>query len=212
MSASPVREALRELGRLIYADELGELFDGAWEHRASFMVNVLADTGGQGHWCDDVNTPAKETCADLLPRALNLALADLKRRYGDDPKQWRWGEAHFALSEHRPFGRQAQLAKFFDIRVPSPGDTYTVDVGRNTLTNESAPFASRHAASLRAIYDLADLDKSVYIHSTGQSGNLLSPLYKNFAERWARVEYIPMSMKRSDALDGSLGTLKLQPQ
>ena len=203
---------LRELGRLIYADELGDMFDAEWAHRADFMYHVLADTGGQGHWCDDVNTPAKETCADLLPRALDLALADLKRRYGDDPKRWRWGEAHFALSEHRPFGRQAQLAKFFDIRVPSPGDTYTIDVGRNTLTNESAPFASRHAASLRAIYDLADLDKSVYIHSTGQSGNLLSPLYKNFAERWARVEYIPMSMKRSDALAGSLGTLKLQPQ
>ena len=203
---------LRELGRLIYADELGEIFNGAWEHRATFMYDVLADTGGQGRWCDDVNTPAKESCADLLPRALDLALADLKRRYGDDRKQWRWGEAHFALSEHRPFGRQAQLAKFFDIRVPSPGDTYTVDVGRNTLANESAPFASRHAASLRAIYDLADLDRSVYIHSTGQSGNLLSPLYRNFAERWARVEYIPMSMRRSDALDASLGTLKLQPR
>jgi penicillin amidase len=203
---------LRELGRLIYADELGDMFEAEWAHRADFMYHVLADTGGQGHWCDDVNTPAKETCADLLPRALDLALADLKRRYGDDPKRWRWGEAHFALSEHRPFGRQAQLAKFFDIRVPSPGDTYTINVGRNSLANESAPFASRHAASLRAIYDLADLDKSVYIHSTGQSGNLLSPLYKNFAERWARVEYIPMSMKRSDALAGSLGTLKLQPQ
>jgi penicillin G amidase len=203
---------LRELGRLIYADELGELFDDAWEHRAKFMYNVLADTGGQSHWCDDVSTPARETCAELLPRALALALADLRRRYGDDPKQWRWGEAHFALSEHRPFGRQPQLARIFDIRVPSPGDTYTIDVGRNTLTKESAPFASRHAASLRAIYDLSDLDRSVYIHSTGQSGNVLSPLYKNFADRWARVEYIPMSMKRSDALDGSLGTLKLQPQ
>ena len=116
------------------------------------------------------------------------------------------------MSEHRPFGRQPLLAKLFDISVPSPGDTYTVDVGRNTLSNETAPFASRHAASLRAIYDLADLDKSVYIHSTGQSGNLLSPLYKNFTERWARVEYIPMSMKRSDALEGSLGTLKLLPR
>jgi len=52
----------------------------------------------------------------------------------------------------------------------------------------------------------------MYIHSTGQSGNLLSPLYKNFAERWARTEYIPMSMQRSDALAGSLGTLKLQPR
>ena len=203
---------LRELGRLIYADELGDMFVGEWAHRADFMHNVLADTGGAGHWCDDVNTPARETCADLLPKALGLALADLKRRYGEDRAQWHWGDAHYALSEHRPFGRQPQLAKLFDIRVPSPGDTYTIDVGRNTLSNETAPFASRHSASLRAIYDLADLDKSVYIHSTGQSGNLLSPLYKNFAERWARAEYIPMSMQRSDALAGSLGTLKLQPQ
>ena len=203
---------LRELGRLIYADELGELFDGAWEHRATFMHDVLADKAGQGRWCDDVATPAKESCADLLPRALDLALTDLKRRYGSERKQWRWGDAHFALSEHRPFGRQAQLAKLFDVRVPSPGDTYTVDVGRNSLNNESAPFASRHSASLRAVYDLADPDKSMYIHSTGQSGNLLSPLYQNFAERWARTEYIPMSMKRSDAAVESLGTLKLQPR
>ena len=203
---------LRELGRLIYADELGGLFNGEWAHRADFMLNVLADKGGAGRWCDDVRTPAKESCADLLPRALELALADLQRRYGDDRRQWHWGEAHYALSEHRPFGRQAQLARLFDIRVPSPGDTYTVDVGRNTLANEDAPYASRHSASLRAIYDLADLDKSVYIHSTGQSGNLLSPLYGNFAERWARVEYITMSMKRGDAAADALGTLRLQPR
>src|SRR5208282_1283591 len=114
------------------------------------------------------------------PKALEQALADLKRRYGEDRKLWRWGDAHYALSEHRPFGRQPLLAKFFDIRVPSPGDTYTIDVGRNTLANEAAPFASRHAPSLRAIYDLSDLDKSEYMHSTGQSGNVLSPLYKDF--------------------------------
>ena len=52
----------------------------------------------------------------------------------------------------------------------------------------------------------------MYIHSTGQSGNLLSPLYKNFAERWSRAEYIQMSMQRRDALVNSLGTLKLQPR
>ncbi|MHB8667580.1 MAG: penicillin acylase family protein [Burkholderiales bacterium] len=203
---------LRELGRLIYADELGDQFDGAWEHRARFMYNVLADTNGQGHWCDNVNTPAQETCAELLPKALDLALADLRRRYGGDRKQWRWGTAHSAVSEHRPFTHQPLLAKFFDIRVPSPGDTYTIDVGRNRLADASAPFANHHAASLRAIYDLSDLDKSEYMHSTGQSGNVLSPLYRNFAGPWSRVEYIPMSMKRSDALNGSLGTLRLQPR
>jgi len=203
---------LRELGRLIYADELGDLFSAEWAHRAEFMHNVLANKHGQGRWCDDVKTPVRETCAELLPKALALALADLKQRYGEDRGRWRWGEAHFALSEHRPFGRQAQLARLFDLRVPSPGDTYTVNVGRNTLSNEAAPYASRHAASLRAIYDLSDPDRSLYIHSTGQSGNLLSPLYGNFAERWARVEYLPMSMKRGDAEAGALGTLTLQPR
>ncbi len=203
---------LRELGRLIYADELGELFDGAWGHRPIFLHNVLADIAGQGHWCDDVNTAVKETCADLLPKALALAMADLKRRYGSDRDKWRWGVAHFALSEHRPFGRQAQLATIFDIRVPSPGDTYSVNVGRNTPANASEPYASRHAASLRAIYDLADLDKSVYMLSTGQSGNRLSPLYENFAQRWSRAEYIPMSMQRVDAEADALGRLKLLPQ
>ncbi len=202
---------LRELTRLVYADELGDLFQGEWEHRAVFIHNVLADKSGQSHWCDDMNTPAKETCAELLPRALSLALADLKRRYGEDRSRWRWGEAHFALSEHRPFGKQALLAKLFDIHVPSPGDTYTVDVGRNSLANEAEPYASRHAASLRAIYDLSDLDKSVYVHSTGQSGNVLSPLYANFAERWSRVEYLPMSMKRADAEAQALGRLTLKP-
>ena len=203
---------LRELSRLIYADELGEIFDGSWEHRSTFMFNVLADKNGQGRWCDNVTTSAKETCAELLPQALELALADLKRRYGADRSKWRWGEAHFAHSEHRPFGKQAQLARLFDITVPTPGDTFTVNVGRNLLSNDAAPFANRHAASLRAIYDLADLDKSVYMHSTGQSGNLLSPLYDNFAARWAKVEYIPMSMKRGDAEAGALGTLSLQPR
>ena len=203
---------LRELSRLIYADELGEIFDGSWEHRSTFMFNVLADKNGQGRWCDNVTTAAKETCAELLPQALELALADLKRRYGADRSKWRWGEAHFAHSEHRPFGKQAQLARLFDITVPTPGDTFTVNVGRNLLSNDAAPFANRHAASLRAIYDLADLDKSVYMHSTGQSGNLLSPLYDNFAARWAKVEYIPMSMKRGDAEAGALGTLSLQPR
>ncbi|HST01335.1 MAG TPA: penicillin acylase family protein, partial [Usitatibacter sp.] len=52
------------------------------------------------------------------------------------------------------------------------------------------PFANRHAPSLRAIYDLADLDRSLFMQSTGQSGNVMSPWYSNLAERWARVEYI----------------------
>ena len=70
----------RELTRLVYSDELGpELFTDSWDQRVVFMRNVLQDTAGQSRWCDDITTPQRETCADLIKRALVLAVADLKR-------------------------------------------------------------------------------------------------------------------------------------
>ena len=47
-----------------------------------------------------------ETCEEQLALSLEAALADLRKRYGDDATLWRWGEAHAARHEHRPFGRQ----------------------------------------------------------------------------------------------------------
>ena len=121
------------------------------------------------------------------------------------------GEAHLARHEHRPLGRQPLLAKLFDITVPSPGDTYTVNVGRNIMSNDAEPFANRHAASLRAIYDLSDLEKSLYIHSGGQSGNILSEHYKAFSEAWAKNEYIPMRAERKTLDAEPHQLLKLVP-
>jgi penicillin amidase len=186
----------RELTRAIYADELGEAFRQNWLARALFLAKVLSGDPEAARWCDDVRTPAAETCEEQLSQSLDAALADLGRRYGTDPSQWRWGEAHAARHEHRPFGRQPLLARLFDITVPSPGDTYTVNVGRNVMNNDAEPYANRHAASLRAIYDLSDPEKSLYIHSGGQSGNVLSDHYRAFSEAWAKNEYIPMRAER----------------
>ncbi|HTQ44339.1 MAG TPA: penicillin acylase family protein [Polyangiaceae bacterium] len=182
----------REFSRAIYADEMGEAFRGNWLARAPFLTAVLNDVDGEGRWCDDVRTKAVESCDDVLSATLDAALADLRRRYGGDMSAWRWGNAHYALAEHRPFDRVKLLAPFFDITVPSPGDPYTVDVGRSRFEDEARPFASVHAPSLRAIYDLSDVDNSLYIHSGGQSGNVLSPYYRTFSAAWAQGEYIPM--------------------
>lgn len=207
---------VRMAARRIFEDELGpELLKDYWEQRNVHQptVNVLRNLNGQGRWCADTaaKTSAPGTCADVLARSLDEALADLEKRYGGDMKSWRWGDAHFARSEHRPFAKVDMLARFFDIRVPTPGDTYTVNVGRHNLRDEKHPFANRHAASLRALYDLSDLENSRFIHSTGQSGNLLSPMYRNYAQRWAEVKYLPMKTRRQDVEQGALGTLRLQP-
>ena len=205
---------VRELSRLIFRDELGEeLMQDYWELRNVYqpMVNVLKDVNGQSRWCGRNAPGTREDCARLLGESLELALDDLEQRYGSDMASWKWGEAHEARSEHRPFGRHGLLSRLFDIRVPTPGDTYTINVGRHSLANEEEPFTSRHAASLRAIYDLSRLENSRFMHSTGQSGHVLSPRYRNFVERWAAVDYFKIPVDRKQAEENGLGTLTLAP-
>jgi penicillin amidase len=201
----------RELTRMLYADELGDAFRANWMPRASFVLRLLSGDASHARWCDDVRTPALETCEELLALSLEAALADLRKRFGDQMSAWRWGPAHVARHEHRPFGRRPMLARLFDIRVPTPGDTYTVNAGRVNLFDDAQPFASRHAASLRAIYDLADPERSLFIHSGGQSGNVLSPHYDAFTAAWARGEYIPMRTERKALEAQPHQLLRLRP-
>ena len=154
-------------------------------------------TRDEARWCDDEATPANETCENIVRIAYDRALDDLARLFGDDVGQWRWGAAHAARSEHRPFSRVPLLARFFDIATPTGGDAYTINVGRLNLGDRNAPFINRHASSLRAIYDLSDLDKSRFIYQTGQSGNILSHHYRDLAEIWGRVEDLPLSLDPS---------------
>ena len=186
----------REISRGLYADELGAAFNPVWGMRAPFVSSALAG-GRTGRWCDDTRTERVETCDDILAEALERALDDLTKRYGADPARWRWGEAHFAWSQHRAFSRVRWLAPFFEIRVPAPGDGYTLNVGQSDFADDAAPYAARHAPSLRAIYDLADLQASVFVHSGGQSGNPLSRHYRDLSALWARGEYVPMLTARS---------------
>ena len=63
-----------------------------------------------------------------------------------------------------------------------------------TVTHRAgAPFTTRHAASLRAIYDLAAPDaNSFWVLSTGQSGSPFSEHYASMVPLWRDVKYLPM--------------------
>ncbi|WP_454764026.1 penicillin acylase family protein [Cupriavidus campinensis] len=206
---------LRELSRLLFEDKVGEAqFNRLWEQRNVQlpMLNAIRDPDGIGaFWCDNTRTPPRETCAETIGLAWQRAIADLDARYGDNPGKWRWGRAHTARAEHKPFGKVPYLAGLFNVRVPTGGDTYTVDVGRHNLRDERAPFENTHAASLRAIYDLSDLSASRFMTSTGQSGNALSPHYRDWTERWAAVQFITIGARPRNVGGDTFDTLVLRP-
>ncbi|HXF54476.1 MAG TPA: penicillin acylase family protein [Hyphomicrobiaceae bacterium] len=195
----------------IYRDELEAAFGDFFDARSAESLSRLLEGRTARDWCDDVRSSGREDCPAVLAAALRVALADLEQRYGSDRTRWRWGSAHYALSEHRPFGQLEPFGGFFNVKVASAGGSDTLNRGQFRFSEEP-PYVNRHAATLRAIYDFADLDSSLFIHATGQSGNPFSPFYRNFAERWARGEYITIPTDRRKIEEGAIGTWRLAPR
>ena len=201
----------RQLSERVLKDELGApLYDRLLGQRGYFdtLEGVLARD--DGWWCDDKATPAVETCAQQVDAAFTAALDELQRLQGADPAQWRWGQAHQARGEHRPFSRVAALARWFEVRQPVGGDTYTVNVSRVSLKADAATgefYLDEHGPSLRGLYDLADRGRSRVIHSTGQSGVPWSPWFRSFAPLWRQVQSVPLF----PAADAAQQVLVVQP-
>jgi penicillin amidase len=87
-------------------------------------------------------------------------------------------------------------------RVPLIGGIFgygvETDGGNDTLNKAGARaygppetlFEDVHGPGYRAVYDLADLDRSRFMIATGQSGNPFSPYYGNLATRWRDGIYV----------------------
>jgi penicillin amidase len=65
--------------------------------------------------------------------------------------------------------------------------------------------------SEREIVDLSNLDNSLALHTTGQSGHAFHPHYDDMAPMWANVEYYPMWWEQESVIKDSEGHLKLVP-
>ena len=136
-------------------------------------------------------------------KALDAALGELTGRFGDDPAGWRWGDAHYAHFRHGVFSRIPLVNRFADIRIPVDGGAFTVNRGQHRSSRDSAPYASVHGAGYRAVYDLSDLDRSLFIQATGQSGHLTSPHYSDLTPLWRDGVFLALGPIAADSPDAA---------
>ena len=186
----------RQLLRGLFADDVGQ---PVWERALNSRTLQDALEGvlerNDASWCDDRGTPAVETCEEQNNAAFTRALEELAKSQGSDVAGWRWGHVHQMRGEHRPFSQVRLLARWFELRFAVGGDTHTVNVSRVGLKPDGATgelYLDEHGPSLRALYDLADPSQSRVMHSSGQSGIVFSPLYRNFVQPWAEVKYVSL--------------------
>jgi penicillin amidase len=169
-----------ELGRMAQ-DELGDVPRG--NVRGRFLVDALRMNSD---WCDDVRTPAVETCAAFQAASLARALDVLRGRLGKDPEQWRWERLHRAVFPHDVFHEVPFLRRFFDLEIGQGGDGFSVNVGGFA---QDGSFQMSDGPGYRQIVDLSEPVGGRYVITTGQSGNVFSRRYRNLLPAWRAGRY-----------------------
>jgi len=201
-----------ELVPTIVGDDLGPLVTKDYRSRFSFatrfLVRTLTDPKAAA-WCDDVKSPAVETCDDAVTTALGRAIAELTRRLGGDIGRWRWDAVHPAVFPHGGLDSLSTLRPLLSRSVPNGGDWSTINVGP---VDVDRPFEQHTVPGYREIIDLSPANDSRFLTDVGQSGHPLSRHYDDFLPDWRAVKHRKMRMERADIDRGALGRLRLTPR
>jgi len=158
----------------------------------TFALYVLS-AATTSPWFVALGDPAITGRDALSGVALDNAAKELSVRLGADIAKWHWGDLHTVAFAH-PLSAAKPLDRILTIGpVRRAGDGYSPNNGAYSLTK---PFTITAHASERQIVDLGNLDASVSILPTGQSGQPFSRNWGDQTQMWASGQYKPMALSR----------------
>jgi penicillin amidase len=186
-----------------------------WPTGGSRWFEVMRHLVGQPNnpWWDDKSTSGVvESRDDILVKAFEDAVTGLEGKYGKDPAKWpAWGQLHTSTFRNATLGESgiAPIENLFN-RGPFPtsgGESLVNATGWDVLKS----FDVNSLPSMRMIVDLNDLNKSLSVHTTGQSGHAYHPHYIDMADLWRNIQYYPMLWDESSVINNAEGHLLLVP-
>jgi penicillin amidase len=194
----------------MYADEMGGdlLNDFVILGNIPIRVTQQLVEEGRSAWFDDISTPEPDSARSILLRSIAEGVALLKDRFGEDMKNWRWGELHQLTLTH-PFGLVKPLDRVFNIGpFPMGGGGTSLMSGEYSFNK---PFAVTVAGSFRMVYDFANPAEIHTVLPSGQSGQAFHDHYSDQTHLWLNGAYRTF---RSDhtALPPGWEELVLTPQ
>jgi penicillin amidase len=125
----------------------------------------------------------------LVETSLRATCDELRGLLGADMERWQWGKIHTLTLSHPLDGNRWLRGLLSAGPFPASGDGVTINMG---FYRRSQPYRQVVGPSLRMIVDLAALERSLFITSSGQSGHFLSPHYRDQTELWREGKYISL--------------------
>ncbi|MEI7845736.1 MAG: penicillin acylase family protein [Chloroflexota bacterium] len=165
-------------------------------------------------WWDDKKTADKvETRDDIFAQAFAKAVKCeiCVQKFGSDISKWKWGELHSSTFRNGTLGKSgiAPIENLFN-RGPfmtSGGESIVNATGWDIYKS----FEVNWLPSMRMIVDLSNLDHSLSVHTTGESGHAYHPHYIDMADMWRNIQYYPMLWSEAAVTGAAEARLDLVP-
>ena len=135
--------------------------------------------------------------AKFLNKTFNASIDNLKERYGEDSKNWVYGQDEYKhVKIYHPLENVVNdsIKGLVELKTyPRGGDGFTPGSTSSNLNQRSG-------GSFRVVINTKDWDKSFATNSPGQSGDPNSKFYKNLYEDWANDKFFPLLFSKSKVL------------
>ncbi|MFK7115043.1 penicillin acylase family protein [Flavobacterium oreochromis] len=182
-----------------YQDEMGEL--GFKQFIKTHVAKQCIDNQSrleQSIWWDDITTPhKKESRKDILTKSFKNALDNLVSQLGRTITDWQWGKVHKVEYKH-PIGSLALFRPFFNIGVfQAPGSNEVINNVMFYYTDQDH-YEISAGPSTRRVIDFADIENSLSILPTGQSGNPMSKHYNDQAQMYIDGKFRKMLLNKKE--------------
>lgn len=194
-----------------FEDELGEkLFNHLMQTHLMKRQIAVQVSLENSIWWDDISTEGiSETRKDIFTKSLTQAVTSLENQLGKNISSWNWGKVHILEHEH-PLGTVNLLKSYFNVGpFPIKGAREVID-NRGFQYNDSGIYNVTAGPSTRRIIDFSDIENSISILPTGQSGNPFSKHYQDQAEMYNKGEFRKMKLNKQEIINSST-KLTIQP-
>ena len=211
-SAAAIFEAFwRHLLQDTFDDELPKDYWPDGGSRWDEVMRNLAKNPNDPFWDDKSTKNTVEKEDDILKKALADAVKELDGMFGNDPAKWNWGDMHAATFRNQTLG-ESGIGLIEDLFNRGPfsvgGGEAIIDATGWSVVDG---YETNWLPSMRMIVDLGNLDNSLTVHTTGESGHAYSPHYADMTSLWSNIKYYPMLWDQESIVSGSEGHLKLLP-
>lgn len=195
-----------------YADEIGGEQFAALLKTHFYKRQIARQIQNENSiWWDNINTPDKtENRSDIFTAALQQTVTDLSAQLGADMTQWTWNRVAKAIHKHT-FDKIGALRNYFNV------GPFVTDGANEVINNQifrldsTGVYEIFAGPSTRRVVDFSDVENSVAIIPTGQSGNVFSKHYSNQAQKYLNGEFVKMKLNKAE-IEQSDDKLVLKPK